>query len=209
MGKYNNSQLRLKKDKSCIKILRNQKEYKAIDSIELKEDIKTELFNEFKKINFNPYTEFNTIYQLIYKNSLTKLLPNFFAQSKYISVNIIQNLPIDKNLVETPLTDKSPIEKEKTSELSLLLLSVALKAFPYVNEDEKSNTVIQNVIPIPNKELELSGLGSSRTFNWHTENIHEENPADYLLLLALRGDKNAFTSCMLVEDIVSGLSKYI
>jgi L-asparagine oxygenase len=110
-------------------------------------------------------------------------------------------------LIDTPLTDVTPQEKASISELSLLLMSSVLRSCPYINEDEKSGTVIQNVIPIPGKEHERSGSGSLLQFNWHTENVHEEHPAEFLMLLCLRGDKNAFTSFMLIEDILSGLDE--
>lgn len=207
MTNYNNQvKLEATQGNSCIRIQKSKKQPKAIKNFKLTEDATNELFNEYKKLNISPYYKFNEITQIMARDNLTKFLPDFSKQAKYTSINIIQNLPIDKNLVNTPLTDKTPPEKEQTSELSLLLLSAALKTPPYINEDEKGSTVIQNVIPIPGKELELSGSGSFKTFDWHTENVHEENPADYLILLALRKDANAFTSFMLLEDIITGLS---
>jgi L-asparagine oxygenase len=154
------------------------------------------LFNSLS--NIDPYAKYSKL--------LTKF-KNADLPKNYATINLLTNMPIDEKLVNTPNSDITPSNKEYTSELSLLLLSSALNSCPYINEDEKSGRVIQNVIPIQGKEMEASGSGSTLTFNWHTENVHEEHPAEYLILLCLRGDKNAFTSFMLLEDILSGMEE--
>jgi L-asparagine oxygenase len=149
----------------------------------------------------DPYLQFYEIIESFKQQpELLRLLP-----AKLGTINLITNVPIDDPLIHTPRTDVTPPEKSHVSELSLLLMSSVLHSCPYINEDEKSGTVIQNVIPIPGKEREISGSGSLLQFNWHTENVHEEHPAEYLMLLCLRGDKNAYTSFMLIEDILGGL----
>lgn len=183
-----------------------------IMALQLDETIKRNLVTKFKNIDLNPYDKFPEILRILKEKILnasiaSNILSVLSNNAENIPIMLVQNLPIDKELIDTPLFDGIHQNKDKISELSLLLLSTALAAFPYVNEDEKSNSIIQNVIPFPGKEQELSGAGSATTFNWHTENVHEKNPADYLILLALRGDQNAYTSFMLVEDIVNGLPK--
>ena len=49
-------------------------------------------------------------------------------------MNLIRNLPIDNDLVDTPNNDITPDHKANTSEMVLLLLSSALNSLPYINE---------------------------------------------------------------------------
>lgn len=164
---------------------------------------KERLMHEFRGLPLDPYTDYLDIIDSL-KTSLesANLLPQCHG-----SINLLTNMPIDENLVATPRSDVTPSDKASMSELSILYLCSLLNTCPYINEDEKCGTVIQNVIPIPGKEHEVSGAGSLARFNWHTENVHETHPPEYLILLCLRGDKNAMTSFMLIEDIVSGLEK--
>jgi L-asparagine oxygenase len=182
---------------------------KIFNSIILSDTNKARLFDEVEEISFDPYTEYNNIIDLLKNNTTVK---NFFPFSKInnkenISVFFIQNLPLDSCLVSTPLDDEFCSNKQRTSEKIILSLVSSFGLSPYINLAEKGSYIIQNIIPIKGKENELSGAGSTVTFNWHTENIHEEHPANYFILFALRGDKNAFTSVMLVQDIVERLPK--
>lgn len=180
----------------------------TITNIKLKDKQKEYLCNKFQNIRLDPYNEFDKILKLLRQKNLANIfLNNNVLKENIAPIILFQNLPIDRDLIDTPSDDSICANKGIISELSLLLLTTALGANPYINKEEKSNSIIQNIIPIQGKENELSGAGSLKTFDWHTENIHEENPADYFILLALRGDKNAFTSFMLVKDIVKNLPK--
>lgn len=182
---------------------RDEHHHASISTFALPDDAKQIITDHLRTVNMNPYNDFYDIIEGFKKqHKLISLLP-----AKLGTINLITNVPIDDDLINTPRTDVTPDDKASISELSLLLMSSVLHSCPYINEDEKSGTVIQNVIPIPGKEREISGSGSLLQFNWHTENVHEEHPAEFLMLLCLRGDKNAFTSFMMVEDIISGLDE--
>jgi len=185
-----------------------RKEYFHGIDIQISDKVKEALLTELKKINLNPYNQFDKILGLLKQKSISNIFYSDNTTNRYKApIIFLQNLPIDEDLVLTPLDDGLCLNKDYISEYTLLLLASMLGVKPYINRDEKSNSIIQNIIPILGRENELSEAGSSATFNWHTENIHEENPADYFILLALRGDKNAYTSFMLVKDIVDTLPK--
>ncbi|MES2203800.1 MAG: TauD/TfdA family dioxygenase [Pseudomonadota bacterium] len=153
----------------------------------------------------NPYVDFKKILR---KCKTIDISSNFLKILREASTKpfiFIENLPIDSVLPNTPNSDFDPVEKTYISEYILLLLSFYLESAPYINVGEKNDSVIHNVIPIIGKEHEESGAGSLATFDWHTENIHEKSPTDYFTLLALRGDKNAFTSILAIKDIVKSL----
>jgi hypothetical protein len=165
-----------------------------IKYIKLSDKDKNDIEKELSNISFDPYTKFPNILKLFNKKQLETLLNEIKLVKKSNTSFIFQNLPINRNLKE-----------KNTSELMLLLLSYIIGEQYYINEDMKRNKIIQNVIPIISKEFENSRLGSLKTSNWHTENIHEKHPADYLILLESRIDKSSFTSIMLVEDIIKNL----
>ena len=179
-----------------------------VHSIILEDKIKESFYRKLNKIKLDPYTKFDHIKTIIEKSNLHKeIFPSLSFQKDNVPIIFIENLPIDHNLINTPLDDCYCPNKERTTEKVLLTLTTALEIPPYINMDEKGNSVIQNIVPIKGKEFELSGASSLVTFNWHTENVHEASPADYFILSALRGDKNAFTSIMLVQDIVKAIPK--
>ncbi|MGB4190979.1 MAG: TauD/TfdA family dioxygenase [Rickettsiales bacterium] len=195
-------------EKKSLKIdLRNcleQQNSPIVHRIILEDSLKEELYRNINEIKLDPYKEFDNIKAILEKNNLhKKFFSSLSSQKNKVPIIFIQNLPIDCNLISTPLDDGYCINKEKITEKVLLTLTTALGISPYVNMDEKGNSVIQNIVPIKGKEFELSGASTSVTFNWHTENVHEASPADYFILSTLRGDKNAFTSVMLVQDIVN------
>lgn len=196
-------------NKNDLRELFLKSDSKVLDGIILNDVDKKKLFDLVEEISLDPYTEYNSIVDVLKNNAIVKSNFPFYKihNKESIPIFFIQNLPLDSYLVNTPTDDEFCSNKQRTSEKIILSLVSAFGLPPYINLAEKGSYIIQNIIPIKGKETELSGAGSAVTFNWHTENIHEEHPADYFILFALRGDKNAFTSVMLVKDIIKHIPK--
>ena len=123
---------------------------------------------------------------------------------------IIKGLPISFDILkDTPISDSVPQGKDFVSEMVLLGLSKILNTRPYLNIEEKDGSIIQQVIPLANRENTASGGGFKKAFHSHTENVHEESPPDLFMLICLRGNEHAQTTFISIEQLMAGLPTWV
>ncbi len=120
---------------------------------------------------------------------LAKLLIQFRKQSNHHGMLLIRNLPIDRDLPSTP--DDGGVSSEKMSSISeYVLLTLMLHlGEPIAYEDEKNGALIQNICPVPGKEMAQENTGSTY-LEFHTEDAFHPYKPDFLGLLCLRPDHN-------------------
>lgn len=111
--------------------------------------------------------------------------------------------------IDTPLTDSVPDKEDWFSEYNLLGISNILNAVPYLNKEEKDGSIIQQVIPLENKETTASGGGFKSSFFSHTENVHDPNPPDLFILFCLSGNENALTTFVSIDQLIDTLPKWV
>lgn len=120
-------------------------------------------------------------------------------------------LHADFNIGFVPKTPATPfpssIEKQSSKESSLALTQYGHQlGYPVSYAQEQHGQLIQNIIPVHKTESQQISTSSKVELALHTETAFHPYKPDYVLLLCLRGDKNAVTTYANVYDIVSFLS---
>lgn len=161
----------------------------------------------------SPYKDLKLIKEMNFPTKNKKFSLDDFesdtAEHGYPAVTLIEGLPIGKNLPNTPDSEETPKEKDFISENVMIALASAFNSEIYLNEGEKNNSPFQNVMHLPQDKNKRAGTNSKLKLGWHIENIHELTPPDFITLLALRGDKNAYTKFILLEEIIDQLPELV
>ncbi|SMC64351.1 TauD/TfdA family dioxygenase [Kibdelosporangium aridum] len=102
-------------------------------------------------------------------------------------VTVVANLPVDENLVPTPigwdLAAKTGAGQRE--ELVLLLCGTAL-ADPFGWATQQDGRVVHDVCPAPGMENSLTSASSAAPLTLHTEDVHHPCRGDYVSLFCLR-----------------------
>lgn len=167
----------------------------AIDPYDAPQDVAFESFRILQEhLNYGTITELETF--ALGKNKQPVLL--------------IENLPFCYDaLPPTPQNDYSTNGKDFLTEYIMLGIAPFLDATVYVNENEKDGKAIQQLIPLKGHEELATGTGSTSQFKLHSENPHEKNAPDYLILSCCRGDANAYTYYLPLDDILYNLPTWV
>ncbi len=130
------------------------------------------------------------------------------------SIFFLQNCPtIGSGKIMPPTPPLAPPSsqrsesKDNVSEYFMLGISGLLKAEPYLIENVRDGTVINQIIPT--NAHSNSGSGYKVPFGLHNEVVHETKVPDFFLLLALRGNPLAKTTYCFLDDIISVLPSQI
>jgi L-asparagine oxygenase len=101
---------------------------------------------------------------------------------------VVRGLPVDDNLGPTPPDGG---HSDKTTFVTEAVLGAVAQFFGdlYSYMTEKRGEIIQNIVPVPNREHKRSNEGSLLDFLLHTENAYFDFRPDYLLLFGLRADE--------------------
>jgi hypothetical protein len=118
------------------------------------------------------------------------------------SVVLLQDCPVVATgiIPPTPTKSSKPTNKDWVSEYLMLGLSRFIGAKPYVIEEVRDGSVINQLIPLDPSSN--SGSGSKIPFNLHNEVVHEAKVPDFFILLCLRGNPMAKTTYCFLEDII-------
>lgn len=112
---------------------------------------------------------------------------------------ILGNLPVDEGaLPDTPCVPES-VERAATSPAALATLIGVQLGEVIAYREEKSGALVQNVVPVPGRELSQSNAGSV-PLELHVENAFHPHRPDYVGLLCLRNDHTR-TAGTLVSSI--------
>jgi L-asparagine oxygenase len=154
----------------------------------------------------NPYENYATVesfYKNIFKSNLNWLKSSVIKGD----LVIVNDLPIDKVLPDTPIAENfnSGDKKNYISEFSLLYLSSML-GYLKNYEDEKHGAYIHNIYPVEAKKNEASNHGYNTEFKLHSEIAFDANRPDYIILLCLRSDPK-FQAQTLVVSVDDGLKE--
>ncbi len=117
-------------------------------------------------------------------------LTRFRTDADALGSMIVRGLPIDDPLAPTPADGG---RSNKTTFVSEGVLGGIAQLFGdlYCYSMEKKGEIIQNIVPVLNREHKCSNEGSASDFLLHTENAYFDFRPDYLLLIGLRADKGS------------------
>lgn len=121
-----------------------------------------------------------------------------------MGVKLYKNIEIG-DIGETPSIpfvgdDALPVAKKSLIDFGNLLGS------PICYKQEQGGQLIQHIIPVFKTEYGQISTSSKTNLELHTETAFHPYKPSFVLLLCLRGDKNAVTTYANVEDIVEKLS---
>ena len=137
--------------------------------------------------------------------NLQSFLKSFLDENVIDDIVIIQNLPYDRNII-TPNDNKSFIgETLMLARCQSIINEFIGEMVSY--EAEADGRLFQDMVP--NKKLmeTQTSLGSKTELELHTEQAFSELRPDFLSLACLKGDKNAKTYYLHVDDIINNLNQ--
>jgi L-asparagine oxygenase len=101
----------------------------------------------------------------------------------------VRGLPLDDDLGPTP-SDGGRSGKATFVTEAVMGNIAQLFGDLYSYATEKKGEIIQNIVPVANREHKRSNEGSRADFLFHTENAYFDFRPDYLLLFGLRADES-------------------
>lgn len=129
------------------------------------------------------------------------ILDGHGAKASYVLVK-------DVNIGSVPPTPLIPPSDEVVVEARELLLKFgAHYGFPVGYEQEQNGRLIQHVLPNPKTEYSQISSSSKTVLKLHTETAFHPYKPDWIILMCLRGDSNAFTTYALLSDILRNLDE--
>jgi hypothetical protein len=107
-----------------------------------------------------------------------------------------------------PSTPQSPQVAPRTPLASFWLLTVARSlGQPVGYVQEHGGDLVQNIVPVQTQASQQTSTSSAVTLAWHTETAFHPHRPRWLVLLCLRGDRDAATRLVDVRDIVACLDE--
>jgi L-asparagine oxygenase len=127
----------------------------------------------------------------------------FASASHRSGALLIRNAPIG-DLPPTPATPESPVDKDLSTELTLLTVARRLGE-PVGYVPEHGGRIVQNIVPTRTDADRQTSTSSRSNLMFHTETAFHPFRPRYLLLLCLRGDPSAHTTLASVHELVDRL----
>jgi L-asparagine oxygenase len=106
----------------------------------------------------------------------------------------------------TPSDPQSAITKDLVSEFALLMVAKMLGE-PVGYLPEHGGQIVQNLVPVKAAAYRQVSTSSAVTLGFHTETAFHPHRPRYLLLLCLRGDRNARTTLCTAKDALEELDQ--
>lgn len=122
---------------------------------------------------------------------------------------VLKNCPVTFDVGPTPDTDRHSEWKKFQDEYFLLGLADVMNCIPWHESLEKAGEIIHQVIALKSTEHEISSNGSKSRLGFHTELPHYQRPIDFIVLLCLKDDPNAYTEIVDADKFVQGLPQEI
>lgn len=117
---------------------------------------------------------------------------------------LLRNIDIG-SIPATPSSPTAATGKDLRSEFALLSIARCLGQ-PVGYLPEHNGSIVQNIVPVKGTEVSQISTSSGVELKFHTETAFHPYRPRYLLLLCLRGDRQAGTLVASVYDIVDRLS---
>lgn len=160
--------------------------------VKVSEAQNVDLCMQYARINYHPYFSTYDVIKQFHKLQLHKpLTDKIKATLDKFGYAIVDNLPVDIEICETPITANFEPKNKKTmiSENSLLFLSASLGTV-YSYDHEKKGELIHNIYPTISGKSIQSNEGSEADLELHTEIAVSDNNPDYLILLCLKSGQH-------------------
>lgn len=184
--------------------------------IELNEKERNILINLASRIYYDPSQSPNLFCKET--KELSQLIPNNIKQkliefAKYGSPDIgfllFKNVPIDNDdfkLGKTPETNNTKVgEKTILGKIQALFMQYISEMVAY--EAEGYGRLFQDVVPIQSMASEQTSIGSNIELEVHIEQAFSNLKPDIISLGCLKGDTNAFTYILPVNQIIKNIYK--
>lgn len=181
-----------------------------LTTIQISDKSKREFINFVQGESANPYQSYFSV-QEASSDALRSIIPKDSQKTlaefgkKGRSLILLKNSPIvgNEGLPPTPDLSQIPGNKDYVSEYCMLGMAGLIGAKPYLIEEVRDGSVINQIIPLDPESI--SGSGSRKVFDFHNEVVHEQYPPDFFLMLCLRGNHQAKTNFVDLTDIVEFL----
>jgi L-asparagine oxygenase len=155
--------------------------------------------------NPNLYCQKSKSLSLQLPNRIKNILKKFRENGSETGFLLIKNIEL-QNIPSTPSENNKQIgEKHILSKIQSIFINYIGEMISY--EAECNGNLFQDVIPMKQMEMVQTSVGSNTELEIHTEQAFSKLRPDLLSLSCLRGDKNAFTYILPVNNIIKNLNK--
>lgn len=159
----------------------------------------------FPKENLTAWLSFMELAEQIaahYIDADIRRLLDDFACADGADAIVLDNLPVDPALVETPADGNCPPQKKAISELVIAGIIRQMKRHILSYRQEKKGAAFQQLVPIAGEEAKQSNTGRKK-FGYHTDNANlpYRFRQEGLALYGLRNDMNVATLIITIDDI--------
>jgi L-asparagine oxygenase len=163
-----------------------------------KEQVKNIVAEHILEYGAGNYEEFIESCRIAVK-FLPRCILDWAVAVRQTSIGLISNLPIDDVIPQTPLVRFSVDNQSMFSDRVVGLLSV-LFGKPYTFDGKTVARHITNLYPI--REHRNTQMASSDTeLEWHVEDAFHTARPNWIALLCIKEDKNAFTKIARAVDL--------
>lgn len=125
-----------------------------------------------------------------------------FARADGSDAVVLDNLPVDPVLGQTPADGERPPEKKAISEMVVAGLIQQMKRQIISYRQEKKGAAFHQLVPVPGEELKQSNTGRAK-FGFHTDNANlpYRFRQEGLALFGLRNETNVATLVVTIDDL--------
>ena len=181
-------------------------------SIELHQDEINTLIHISNKITFDPsinpeqyckqIKELSKLIPLHLQNALTQFKKNG-SDTGFL---LIKGLPVDETILPNTPPGNTYNLGQQTILAKIQSLFICILGEMIAYEAECYGNLFQDIVPIQSMEKMQTSLGSGQELEIHTEQAFSQLRPDILSLACLRGNSNAFTYILHVNEIIKHMS---
>lgn len=115
---------------------------------------------------------------------------------------VLDNLPVDPEVGQTPEDGERPPNKKAVSEMVMAGLIQQMKREILSYRQEKKGAAFHELVPVPGEELKQSNTGRAK-FGFHTDNANlpYRFRQEGLVLFGLRNEMNVATLVVTIDDL--------
>ena len=127
----------------------------------------------------------------------------------YRAEDVIAGLHVGTLLANVPTPLSLPVPNGYENELlnNAILEFASSFGQPYGFDNEQGGALVQDLFPIKKNETEQISSSSKIELEIHTETAFHPDAPGYIVLFCVRGDENAGTTFVELEDVMAGLTQ--
>lgn len=182
-----------------------------IVTLALTDEIRDELTHEISKDKRSPYTHYFDMMDNM-EAILRRVIPSDIQETvRQMGLThdpqaiLIKNCPVNKQITPTREEDRHYPEDGHLEESFMLGMAGLRLCKPFHDRSKKSGELFNQVRTIKGYENKANSRGALKYFPSHTELVNQQRVLDFVTLLCKKGDPQAGTGIISVDNVIKGL----